>query len=167
MRLSMLFVPAVAICLWNAPAAAQTDTAEPADQRSLSSHAVELTTGINPDHYPCARDSILKLYERRQELSSLSAYHPRRLWVWLEDNLSYYSAKVITFFKGFFTRESLNDGIRGIQSIAQGNVGNPLSSLDNKVEGWIKDLSPHSQEALKAQVEGLVRATTKSDGTCK
>lgn len=168
MRVFALMIPVLTLCFAPATGSMAAQEKESAPPRSVSGQVVELTTGINPDHYPCARDGILRLYEQRREVASLSSYHPKRLWVWLQDNLSYYSAKVIDFFKGLFSRDTLDRGIRGVQSLAQGGgISNPLSGMDNKVEGWLNDLSPRSQQALKEQVERVVQATTRSDGSCK
>lgn len=126
---------------------------------------VHYTTGINPQDYPCARASILALYEKRGELGDMSRYNPRRIFAWALDISAYYLYRFIDWLKGVMNPDAFMRGIDRIRGMARG--GNPLAGMDRKVEGWAQDLSPKSRFVLQRKVHGLIEKTTNADGSCK
>lgn len=126
---------------------------------------VYYSTGINPNDYPCARASIIALYEKRTEIGDLSQFHPKRIFTWIMDTARYYMARFIDFLEGLMNPDAVMNGLRTIQSMARG--GNPLAGLDRKVEGWATSLSPRSQFVLKRKIMDIIHKTTNEDGSCK
>lgn len=174
----LLSALAVSAFLAFAPAAAQaeggdvTQAATNAASKVAGSidtdKAVHFATGINPADFPCARGAITKLYHERLEVANLKSYHPRRLFTWLTDQFTIYSAKIANFFLGLFSKNSIESGINSVAHLAKGGrISNPLSGMDNKIDGWIENLGPNSQAAFTEQVKNLVSRTTGANGVCK
>lgn len=133
---------------------------------SPSTHSVVTqATGINPDDYPCAKAGIIALYENREKISNLSALHPKRVFTWTLETLTYYSIKFIHYIKGFFTVDAVKSGMRNVANIARS--GDPLGSVSHKVDGWVSGLNPRSQFVMRQKVDKLIEDSTNDDGSCK
>jgi hypothetical protein len=126
---------------------------------------VHYTTGINPMDYPCARASIIALYQQRDAISDLSRFHPKRVFTWVMDVSIYYMGRLVDFLKRVMNPDAVMSGVRKVQAMA--SVGNPLATIDRNVQGWAKQLSPRSQFVLKRKVYDLIHDTTNDDGSCK
>lgn len=126
---------------------------------------VAQTTGVNPDDYPCAKAGIVALYENREKISNLSALHPKRVFTWTLETLTYYSIKFIHFIKGLFTVDAVKSGVRNVANIARS--GDPLGSVSHKVDGWVSGLNPRSRFVMRRKVEKLIEDSTNEDGSCK
>lgn len=156
------------------PTAAQEEAPEESFTGEFTaSRLMEATTGINPDHYPCAKARLISLYQKRQEIGDLSAYHPKRMWNWLTEHFQYYTDKVIDFFKRLFSMETVRSTVKaGMDQIeAVARSGDPMGAaqhkLDSAVYGVTSQFSLPSQYALRRKMEGVISATTNSDGSCK
>lgn len=125
---------------------------------------VELATGINPQDYPCAREAIINLYEKRKEVGDLSRFHPQRLWVWAKETATYYFMRFMDFLQGLMDPDAVTAGIHRIEAMARG--GNPLADMDRTVEGWMDNLNPHNY-VLTHKVHNLIENTTNEDGSCR
>ena len=126
---------------------------------------VYYSTGINPQDYPCARAGIIALYEKRAEISGLSRFHPKRIFMWVADMVRYYATRFMDFLMGLMNPDAVMKGVRAIQSMARG--GNPLDAMDRKIEGWVNSLNPRNQFVLKRKIYNLIHNTTNADGSCK
>lgn len=126
---------------------------------------VHYSTGINPQDYPCARAGIISLYEKRSQISDLSRFHPKRVFAWVMDTSVYYTMKFVDWLKGLMSADTMKNGLRKVQSMARG--GNPLAGMDNRVEGWVSNLSPKSEFVLKRKMHSVIERTTNADGSCK
>ncbi|MGB1539575.1 MAG: hypothetical protein ACPG80_01320 [Rickettsiales bacterium] len=144
-----------------APAMAQV----PAQLKQNMGQAVQQSIGINPDDYPCAKAGIMALYENRQKISNLSAFHPKRLFAWMLETMSYYALKVKNFFMQYTNPDALVSGVKQMQSMA--TSGDPLGSMERKVDGWVSSISPRGQFVMQHKVENIIQDTTNADGSCK
>lgn len=124
--------------------------------------AIYAISGINPQNYPCAKEMLYKLYQNRSETMQLSNYHPQKIFTWVADLMQYYGAKIIDFFRGFFSKNTAETAIKNTLAFARDRSGNPLSGID----GWIYELSPRSQKVIADQVRFVVKLTTAPDGSC-
>lgn len=174
MRRAIFYALALSILLVISPAATQAadgslrDVATQAVGKIDTDTAVHYATGINPADFPCARAAINKLYESRAKIANLKSYDPRRALSWLTDQFVYYSTKFTRYITSFFDQGSIDAGIQNVAHLAKGGrMGNPLSGMDAKIDGWIENLGPRSQEVFADQVRTIVARTTSADGTCK
>lgn len=137
------------------------------------SQAVKSTTGVNPNDYPCAKAGIVNLFQKRQEIASLSSWHPQRIFTWMLDVTVYYTHATINFFKNLFSPGAIESGIRRIHAMATSG-GNPLDAATRSIDGamagvnsWATNLGSRSQSVLKDKVHGIIDNTTNEDGSCK
>ena len=134
--------------------------------------AVKTATGVNPNDYPCAKAGIITLFQKRQEISSLSSWHPQRIFTWLLDMSVYYTRAVVHFFENLLSPGAIDAGIRRIHAMATSGdpIGAATNSIDRavqKVDSWAVNLGTRSQAVLTGKVHGIINTTTNEDGSCK
>lgn len=144
--------------------AANAKEQAPVQKLATTDKLVELATGINPQDYPCAREAIINLYEKRDEVGDLSRFHPQRLWVWAKETATYYFMRFMDFLTGLMNPSAVNEGIRHVEAMARG--GNPLADMDRRVEGWMDSLNPRNY-VMTRKVHSLIENTTNEDGSCR
>lgn len=152
----------VAFMAGNANAGGMADTVRTHVDADRMVHA---TTGINPQDYPCARAGLIGLYEKREAVTDLSRYNPKRIFAWVLDTSAYYMYRFVDWLEGLMSKDAVMRGVDRVKGLARG--GNPLAGMDRKVEGWASNLGPKSQFVLKRKMDDLIQKTTNEDGSCK
>lgn len=128
-------------------------------------HAVTATTGINPEAYPCAREGIIALYEKRENLAEMAQFDPRRLFVWVMDTATYYAFRLMDFIRALMDPQAVQRGLEELRAMAR--APDPAGNVERQVRDWADELGHRTRYVLQEKAEAIVRKTTLADGRCR